>query len=183
MTAVGPAHCPIAKEQIAIRVGGRLPGIASDATLDLRVAASILSSRLFASLREKQGLAYSTGASAQFDHNFGWYYLSIGTGADNYDLARDGLALQTEKLAFDGPNQDEVSRTGNQIWGRLMSARLSRINQAYYLGLNEFYGRPLDWNVLLLERLTQVTPASVRRVAARYFRPEIWIEATAGTRP
>jgi len=182
-TASGPAHRPIAKEQVAIRVGGRLPGANSDEVLELQVATSILSHRLFANLREKQGLAYSTGAGTGFDRNFGWYYLTIGTGSSNYTRAWNGLTLQTEKLAFDGPTPAEVTRAKNQIWGRLMSARLSRINQAYYMGLNELYGRAVTWDNQLPARLNQVTAASVRRVAAQYFRPETWIEATAGTRP
>ncbi|MCD6249624.1 MAG: insulinase family protein [candidate division Zixibacteria bacterium] len=182
-TASGPVHYPIAKEQIAIRVGSRLPGANSDETLELQVAASILSHRLFDNLREKQGLAYSTGAGTGFDRNFGWYFLSIGTGSSNYARALDGLTLQTEKLAFDGPTPTEVTRAKNQIWGRLMSAKLSRINQAYYMGLNEFYGRAVTWDKQLMARLNQVNAASVRRVAAQYFRPETWIEVTAGTRP
>ncbi len=181
-TASGSAHKAIEKEQVAIQVGGQLPGADSEDALDLRVATSILSTRLYLTLREKQGLAYSTGAGTGFERNFGWYALAIGTGSDNYATAKEGLVLQTEKLAFDGPTESEVTRARNQIWGRLMSAKLSRINQAYYLGLNEMYDRSVSWDGELLNRLDQVTTVSIRNVASRYFRPEVWIEATAGTK-
>ncbi len=61
-----------------------------------------------------------------------------------------------------------------------MSAKLSRINQAYYLGVDEFFGRETNSDQLYLDKLNNVTPQSVRQVAAKYFRPENWISATAG---
>lgn len=61
-----------------------------------------------------------------------------------------------------------------------MSAKLSRINQAYYLGLDEFYGREIGYDRLLLQKLSKVDVRSIRDAAARYFRPETWVVATAG---
>jgi len=179
----GPLHTELPKEQIAIQAGGRLPGGASDECLDLQVAASVLSSRLWDILREKQGLAYSTGAGADFDRDFGWYYVTIATGSQNYQAALDGLTLQTQKLALDGPQWGEVKSTRNQIWGRLMSAKLSRINQAYYLGLDEFMGRTTGYDRQLLQNLMKVSPETVRRAADKYFRPDVWVVASAGKKP
>jgi len=178
--ATGETHHAMEKEQIAIYAGGCLPGVMSENALDLQVATSILSQRLFANLREKQGLAYSTGAGAKFDRNLGWYYLLIGTGSENYARALEGLTLQTEKLTFDGPTPAEVRKARNQIWGRLMSSKLSRINQAYYLGLDELLGRDTPYDPLLIRKLGEIDAASVRRVASKYFRPETWVVATAG---
>jgi predicted Zn-dependent peptidase len=140
----------------------------------------VLSSRLFQKLREKQGLAYSTSAAAKFDRGFGWYHLTIGTATRNYRRALDGLTLQTEKLALDGPTAVEIRTARNRMWGRLMSAKLSRINQAYYLGVNEFLGREVSYDHRLLELLDQVDTQSVRRVASRHFNPSTWVIATAG---
>jgi zinc protease len=179
----GEFHQGLNKEQIAIYAGGRLPGAASDEADDLQVAASVLSSRLYEDLRERQGLAYSTGAGAEFDRDFGWYYVSIATGAENYQTALDGLTVQTEKLALDGPREAEIRRAKNQIWGRLMSAKLSRINQAYYLALDDFLGREPGYDRILLDRLQKVSVQSVRRAAARHFRPSLWVIASAGRKP
>ena len=131
--ASGEIHQELAKEQIAIYAGGRLPGVEADEALTAQVAVSILSSRLNEVLRERQGLAYSTGAGSDLQRGFGWYVVNIATGPQNFQTALDGLSLQTEKLALDGPRDAEVKGARNQIWGQLMSAKLSRINQAYYL--------------------------------------------------
>ena len=179
----GPVHTELPKEQVAIQAGARLPGGASDECLDLQVAASVLSSRLNENLREKQGLAYSTGTGADFDRDFGWYYVTIATGSQNYQTALDGLTLQTQKLALDGPQWSEVKSARNQIWGRLMSAKLSRINQAYYLGLDEFMGRTTGYDRQLLQNLMKVSPETVRRTADKYFRPDLWVVASAGKKP
>jgi len=176
-------HVELEKEQIAIYAGGFLPGVNSNEALDLAVATSILSSRLYHDLRERKGLAYSTGASSKFEREFGWYYVTITTGSENYGQALESLGLQTDKLAFDGPRQEEINRTRNRQWGRLMSAKLSRLNQAYYLGLDEFLGRKPGYDQQMLELLQQVNIQSVRQVASKYFRPDSWVIGTAGKKP
>ncbi len=173
-------HTEMESAQVGIYAGGRAPGAGDIEAADVSIAASILSSRLYLNLREKQGLAYSTGVGTRFDRSFGWYYLVVSTGVDNYDRAFDGLLLQTEKLAFDGPTASEVTRAKNQLWGGLMRAKLSRANQAYYLAENEFLGRPLDYDKLLLEHLNYVDVRLIRRVASKYFRPETWVVSSAG---
>lgn len=176
-------HVAMEKEQIAIYAGGLLPGADSEEAVDLTVATSILSTRLFSELRERKGLAYSTSASVYFDRDFGWYYTTIATGAENYATALEGLSLQTDKLAFDGPRAEEVSQARNQLWGRLMSAKLSRLNQAYYLGLDELLGREPGYDRQMLEKLSQVDMQSVRQAAARHFRTDTWTIGAAGQKP
>jgi zinc protease len=171
---------PLESEQAAIYAGGRLPGAGSDEVVDLQVATAILSDRLFKNLRERQGLAYSTGASAIFDRQVGWYRLYLATAGENYRKAVDGMVLQTEKLSFDGPLGEEVRRAANEIWGRLMRIKTARINQAFYLGVNDFLGRPLPYDGELLEKLGASSLQSVRRVSSKYFRPARWVVAGAG---
>jgi zinc protease len=164
-------------------LGSRLPGASSPAAATLAVTTSILSNRLYANLREKQGLAYATGASSHFDREFGWYYCMISTAPENYQRALGGLILQIDKLRLDGPTDEEIMQAKNAIWGRLMSAKLSRINQAYYLTVDEFLGRELTYDSRLLEELAQVTVESVRRAASKHFRTDSYVLATAGKQP
>ena len=173
-------HTELDKEQIAIYLGSPLPPANDPDEAALELATSILSERLYLNLREKQGLAYSVGAGAGFDRSCGWYYCSIGTGSENYQTALEGIILQIEKLKFDGPTQEEIKRTKNKIWGRLMSSKLSSINQAYYLGLNEYLNRSVDYDKTYLESLEKVTFDDIRRVASVYFRTDNYILSSAG---
>ncbi len=183
VTAVKPAHKDIDKEQINIYLGSTLPGAGDADAVAIRVATSLLSSRLYLNLREKQGLAYSVGAAAFLDRDFGWYYCSIGTGYENYQKAVDGIILQIEKLKLDGPTQEELSKARNQLWGRSMSAKLASINQAFYLGVDEYLQRGYAYDAQYLEMLSQVSISSVRQVLSRYFDTERYVIATAGKLP
>lgn len=175
-------HTELATEQVAIYMGGSLPGANEEQAVPAQVAAELLSNRLFRSLREQQGLAYSVGTGARFDRSFGWYYSVISTGSGNYDRALRGLILETEKLKLDGPAYDELAGARNQIWGSLASARLSRINQAYHLAVNEYYGRKLNYTKEFVERLQAVDVNAIRRVMARWFVTDAAVVASAGAR-
>lgn len=180
ISEIRSAHKDLDKEQISIYLGGKLPGATSDEAIALSIANNILSTRLYLDLREKQGLAYSVGAGAKFDRDFGWHYCVMTTGAENYQRAVEGLKLHMDKLRLDGPTEDEISRARNYIWGRLMAAKLSRVNQAYYLGVDEYFGRELKHDQTYLKQLSQVTPDSIRRVTSKYFLTDRYVIATAG---
>jgi zinc protease len=183
LTTTRQAHTDLDKEQVYILLGSPLPSAGSGEETAIEVATSILSERLYLNLREKQGLAYSVGAGATFDRNFGWYYCAIGTGSENYQTALDGIILQIEKLKFDGPTQEEVHRARNQLWGRLIRAKLSRINQAYYLGVNEYLGRSPDYDSRYLAELAGTDVEAVRRAAVKYFRTDSYALVSAGKLP
>ncbi len=179
-TTITPVHTELDKEQVTFYLGSALPGANDPDAIPISIATSILSNRLYLRLREKEGLAYSVGAGAHFDRDFGWYYCVMGTSKDTYQKALDGILLQMEKIGHDNPLPSELQRSRNQMWGRLMSAKLSAINQAYYLAVDEYLGRPLEYDKLLLKKLTEVTANDIRRVASRYFRTDAYILSTAG---
>ncbi len=180
VTKIETDHAEMNKEQISIYLGSPLPGAKDKDAAALEIAASILSQRLYQNLRERDGLAYSVGTGATFDKNFGWYYSVIGTSAGNFEKARDGILLQIDKLQLDGPTMDEINSARNQIWGRLMSAKLSSINQAYYLGVDEYLGRKLGYDKDYLSDLQAVTVQDIRRVTSKYFRTDQYIITSAG---
>ncbi len=174
------AHADLNKEQINIYIGSLLPGANDGDAAALEIAASILSQRLYQNLRERDGLAYSVGTGATFDKNFGWYYSTIGTASGNFEKAKSGIILQIEKLQLDGPSAEEINSARNQIWGRLMSAKLSSINQAYYLGVDEYLGRQLGYDKEYLQALQAANSQDIRRVTSKYFRTDAYVMASAG---
>ena len=183
MLAVETATRPFDAQQAALYAGGRLPGAAGGETTSLDLAAEILSDRLYKNLRERQGLAYSTGATAMFDRAVGWYYGYIACSSENYQAALDGLQLQTDKLAFDGPAAEEVRRAANQMWGQMMRAKVTRVNQAFYLAVDEFLGYEPGRDRRLVEQLGKATTDEVRQAASQYLRPALWVIAAAGNLP
>lgn len=174
------AHKQMQKEQVYIYLGGLLPGAGNPDAPAIMVANQILSSRLGGELREKQGLAYSVGSSVRFDKDFGWYVCTMGTGKKNYPTAKDGILKEIQRLRDELPSADEVTIAQNSIWGSTLTAQLSRITQAYYMGMDEFIGTGYDRADHLAELVRAVKPADVQRVVKQYFDPANYILATVG---
>ncbi len=179
-TGIVSANVPMDKEQVYIYIGGPLPGISSEDAAALKIAGAILSDRMALELREKQGLAYSVGASVSLDRDFGWYVAAMGTGRDNYETARDGMIAEIEKLKNDPIDPDELEKAKNSLWGSSLTRNLSRINQAYYMGVYEHLGVGYDYGPKWIAMMREVTADQVSSVARKYLSTENYILATAG---
>lgn len=179
VTGIVRAHNGMEKEQVYIFLGGMLPGAAHPDAPAIELAAEVLSSRLAKVLREEQGLAYSVGAGALLDKDFGWYMCTIGTGPANFKQARDGILAEIDKLRAEGPTSDEMETAINSLWGSSLTRRLSRINQAYYLGVDEYLGLGYDYESGFIVKLRSLTTADVKAAAA-YFDSVNYVLATVG---
>jgi predicted Zn-dependent peptidase len=173
-------HKEMDKEQMYIYMGCVTPGLLSMDAPAINMAASIISTRMRANLREKQGLAYSVGMGANLMSDFGWVVASMGTGYENYEIAKDGMIAEIENLKNSMPTEDELSKAQNSTWGSMLLARASRINQAYYMCRNEFLGVGYDYQDDYLTKIRKVTPADIQIVVNDYFDTEHLVIATAG---
>ncbi|HVP36530.1 MAG TPA: pitrilysin family protein [Terriglobales bacterium] len=168
------------KEQVYIYLGDLLPGINNPDAPALEVANSILSSRLGLNLREKKGLAYSVGSSVNFDRDFGWFIASIGTRPKNYKEAFDGILNEINQIRENPVSDNELETAKNSLWGNLLFYRLSRINQAYYMGVNEFLGAGYDYDEKHLEKIRAITKEQVKDVAQKYLDTKNYVLAVVG---
>ncbi len=177
---VRTAHEKMDKEQVYIYMGHVLPSVTSPEAPAIRVAAAVLSIRLKDELREKQGLAYSVGASANLDKNFGWLVCAMGTGAANFEKAKAGILAEIERLKNHPPDHEELVTAVNDIWGSYLSANLSRINQAYYMGVYEYLGLGYNYGDKFISEIRKVTTKQVQDAAQKYFDTSNYVLATAG---
>ncbi len=160
------------KEQAYIYMGDLLPGIESDDVSAVRAMIAILSERLALELREKEGLAYSVGASAHFAGGFGWYSITMGTERGNYQRAVDGIRREIGRLRSETPGDDELRKAVDRTIGRELMRRLSSINRARLLGHYEFLLGDYRESETELERMKGVTAEDVRRMAREYLRAD-----------
>jgi zinc protease len=173
-------HEEMDKEQIYIYMGMLVPGLKSPDAPAINLAAGIISSRMGQQLREKQGLAYSVGMGVDFMPDFGWLVASMGTGYQNYDTAATGMISLINGMVTSQPSVDELTKAQNSLWGSMLLARASRINQAYYMCKNEFMGVGYDYDNDYLSKIRQVKPADIERIVRSYFDVYDIIIATAG---
>jgi predicted Zn-dependent peptidase len=183
LNALSKVEKQMQKEQVYIYLGGVLPGINNPDKEALIVMNSILSSNLGLNLREKEGLAYSVGSSVQLDREFGWYVISIGTRPENYQKALDGILTQMESMKTSLPTDEEVEKAKNGLWGDMLMYRLSRVNQAFWMGVNEFKGLGYDYDEHYIDKIRTVTKEDVKRAAQSYLDTENYVLAVVGEIP
>jgi zinc protease len=168
------------KEQVYIYLGEPMPGIESPDVFALDLMSSILSSRLGLNLREIKGLAYSVGSSVNFDKDFGWFIAAMGTRPQNYQVALDGILEEMRKIKAENVSPEELEKAKNGIWGNMLMYRLSRISQAYYMGVNEFKGVGYDYDDKYIESLRKVTVGQVKQAAEKYLNTDNYVLAVVG---
>jgi len=168
------------KEQIYIYLGCIVPGLVSENSTALSLAIEILSSRLQLNLREKQGLAYSVGAGVRYLGDFGWFTCSIGTGYENFEIARAGILAEIEKLKTEPIDQAELDKARNSLWGSMLMRNMSCINQAYNMAYYEFVGVGYDYDDNYRDLLDKVTITDVQTAARNFLDTRNYVLAYVG---
>ena len=147
------------------------------ATSDDRYAASMLgtviggstSSRLWQSIREERGLAYSIGAGGNTYTDIGMFTIYAGTSPSHLDQVLD-LSLQEMRRAVREPvAEDELQLAKEQAIASVLLSLESSSSRVGALARQEiFHGRRISPDEII-ERIEAVTPADAQRVAQNCF--------------
>jgi len=130
-----------------------------------------MSSRLFQSVREEAGLAYSVYSAADFYRETGLLSVQLGVAPDR---GREALALvrrELEDLVERGPTEAEVDSARSQLKGSIVMGQESVSNRMVHLAHEELYRGRYTSPEEQLERILAVTRAQVAALAARLLRP------------
>jgi len=174
------AEKELESQQVYIYLGGLLPKLSPPERVVLEVANSVLSSRLGLNLREKQGLAYSVASAVRWDNDFGWFYAYMGTSPQNFEVARDGILNEIKKLKTESVSEAELEKAKNDLRGSLLMSRLSSVNQAFYMSVNEYLGLGYQWDQEFLSNLAKVTAEKIRLAFQNWIDLDHYVLATAG---
>jgi predicted Zn-dependent peptidase len=162
------------------------PALRNDASERYRLAvlATIvgggMSSRLFQTLREQRGLAYSVYASTESYRDTGMVSIALGVKPSRGAEALDALHSELARFIHDGPTDEEIDSGKAQMRGSLLLGEESVSNHMYHLALDELsYGRyiPLATH---LDEVARVTRADLIELAERFFTPDGWTVAAVG---
>lgn len=131
------------------------------------------SSRLFSSIRTREGLAYSVGGGvgASYDHP-GILRIAMGTKSGSTAAAIEALNRQIAELLKDGVREDEVQRAKDAILNSFIFSFDSKEKVLGERMAYEFYGYPPDFLERYRAGVEKVTVADVNRVARKYIHPE-----------
>jgi zinc protease len=159
------------KEQAHVVLGWLTTAMTSPDRYALEVLSAVLGAqggRLFRSLREEKGLAYSVGSVMLDGIEPGYLAVHIGTGPENVDAALADVKAEMEKLLAVPPDEAEVERAKRFVIGahEISLQRASAI--AATIAFAEAYGLGYDDFRTFPERIGKVSAADVARVAREY---------------
>jgi zinc protease len=138
----------------------------------LAVAGAILSDRLSFELREERGLAYSMGASIGPWAGRTRLSVAMGTRPENLDPAIEGVREGIAAFRESEIDEATVRRAANAMRGRMLMRRVTRVNRAYFTGVERLEGRPLGDDQARLDALLEVGASDVERVIRKYVSPD-----------
>src|SRR5262245_43477207 len=149
-----------------------IPAASHEDCARLEVLESVLSTppsgRLYKALVETK-LATSAFAGADSRHDPGVFDCQADVRRDgSLDAARDAMLKSIDEVVAGGVTSEEVERAKRSFLNARRAAALNTSSLAIGLSTWVSYG---DWRLYFLhrDRVEKVTPADVKRVAAKYF--------------
>jgi len=138
----------------------------------LKVMTAILgggmASRFFSDLRDKQALAYSTGAQYPARLDTSGFVAILGTAPANVPKAEAALREQLARIQNEPASAEEVAVARSYVIGSQAMDRRTNARQAWYLAAGELAGVSHEFFDTYVANVKKVTSADVQRVARRY---------------
>ncbi len=161
---------PAAQAQVMVAFLG--PGIAHADYAAVKVLSVALgggmAGRLFTELRDKQGLAYSTGAINPSRVDAGVLVAYLGTAPANADRAEEGMLRELGRLAAERVSPEELARAKSYLLGQFNLDRRTNARLAWYQAFFETAGVGYDFADRYVKAVEQVTTDDLLRVARTY---------------
>jgi len=131
-----------------------------------------MSSRLYQTIREKHGLAYTVYSYVAMLSDTGVFGAYIGTDKahieNSIELVHEELARLKRKMV----SKAELVRTKSQIKGTMMLGLENMSNRMMRLGSGELYFRSFMSLDTILKKVDAVTPEAIHRVANNLFNED-----------
>ncbi|MCK9522482.1 MAG: insulinase family protein [Proteobacteria bacterium] len=176
-------HLFLPKEQSHLLVG--FPGIAVQAPE--RFAADLLvellgghGGRLFAHIREEQGLAYSVSALA-FEGVDPGYIAIYGATSGGLEMQMfQSIRRELDRIRRTPPSADELQRVARHLIGARAIRRQRAATRAFGRALAEIYGTAHLDDARYAKQMMRVTPNAIRQLAERLFDERRMVVACVG---
>ena len=161
---------PGAQAQILMAVFG--PQMVHPDFAAVKVLANVLgggmSGRFFSELRDKQGLAYTTGAQYPARIERAPFVAQIGTAPESAEKSEAALRAELARVQREQVGPEELAVAKAYLLGNLAMDRRTNARQAWYLASYEIAGVGFEFLDLYEAKVREVTAADIQRVAQRY---------------
>jgi len=165
-----------ALEQVQICLGVPSPPITDEnryATLILNtVLGGGMSSRLFQTIREERGMAYSVFSDLSPYRDTGTLCVYAGTSANKALETIDLILIEFRKLKEDPLSDEELTRAKDQLKGNILMGLESSNSRMANLARQEIYFGQFFSAEEITARIDAVNAAQVQEMAKRLFDPD-----------
>lgn len=141
------------------------------------ILGSGMSSRIFKSLREQDGLAYQLGSNYSPKALGGSFITYVGTNPDTLNYSRDKIKKEIEKLKMEFVSDSELNDAKDRLKGAFIIAMETNSEKATNTGLFEAMGFGYDFLDTYTKMIDEVTASDIIRVANKYFN-NVYVEST-----
>lgn len=154
----------------------RIPGLLHPDTPALEVlgvlAGTGRTSRLFRSVRERQGLVHSISAGAYTPPQGGLFYIGAECEPDQKEAAEAAILTEIGRLRDEPVTPAEVLRARRLFLAEQLGSLTTMRGQASDLGGNWHAAHHPDFTRTYLAAIDRVTPEDIQRVATAYLLPD-----------
>jgi zinc protease len=136
--------------------------------------------RLGESVRERQGMAYYAASSLAGGKETGNWVASAGVAPGNVDRAVASMLAEVDRLVQERVPEDELEDSRRFIIGSLPLQLEANEGVAGTLLDIEWHDLGLDYLEHYVASIERLTPDDIQAAAARYLRPDAYVQAVAG---
>lgn len=163
-------------EQAHLVIAAPWPSSLNEERYAAGLLASILgggtSSRLWQQIREERGLAYSVGAGGTTFSDVGVFSIFAGTSPEHLDEVVDISLAEMRRVVHEPIPAEELKLARDQAVSSILLGLESSSARASTLARQEIIHRRRISPEEVIERLDQITPGELQRVAQKYFQSE-----------
>jgi zinc protease len=133
--------------------------------------------RLFAALREEEGLVYQVSASSSEGIDAGHVSFYAAASQDKLARARSALERERKRICDEPPTPDELERARAWILGQSDAALQRRSRVSSLLAFNEMYGLGYEEHLRHAAKIRAVDARAVQALACELFRADRQVTA------
>jgi len=137
-------------------------------SLMLSILGGGMNSRLFAEVRDRQGLAYGVWSSNRMELTSGTVMVGLQTKNASTKQALASIQHEMARMAKDGVTPKELADAKSSMLGYFPMQLESNADLAQMLTRIEFYGLGADYLSRFADRIGAVDREAIRRAAAKY---------------
>jgi predicted Zn-dependent peptidase len=160
-------------DQTHICIGVRAYGIESENKYAMSILSAILggnmSSRLFTSVREKNGLAYYIHTSAESYNDVGYLVTQAGLSNEKSIKAIKIILDEYKRIRDLGVDADELSKAKTYLKGRTTIALESSDSMASFVAMQELYSGKILTPDEKFDKIDSVSAVDIKKVSEDIF--------------